>query len=69
MTLVSLVFDLADEADVTSTVMPTNSPSVASDVITLSALKLLTLGSSYRVEVKFDADSNTWETYFIVKCR
>ena len=55
-------------SDVTSTVMPTNSPSVSGDVITLSPLKLLTKGHNYRVEVKFTAGGNVWECYFRVKC-
>ena len=55
--------------DVTSTVFPTNSPSESGDVITLSPLKSMTIGHSYRIEVKFtDGDSNIWELFFIVKC-
>lgn len=49
--------------DVTSTVMPTNSPSVSGDVITLSPLKLLTLDHKYRVEVKFTCSGNVFEAY------
>ena len=63
------VFDLSDELDVTSTVMPSGSASVASDVITLPALRSLTSGEDYRVEVKFVAEGNTWEAFFVVKCR
>jgi hypothetical protein len=40
--------------DVTSTVMPVGSGSIASQVITLPELKLLTEGVMYRVEVKFN---------------
>ena len=54
--------------DVTSTVMPTNSPSVSGDVITLSPLKSLSKDQTYRVEVKFTAGGNVWECYFRVKC-
>lgn len=64
-----VVFDQADDSDVTSTVMPTGSPSAAADVITLPSLTSLTLGSTYRVEVKFAAEGHTWESFFIVKCR
>ncbi len=56
------------ETDVTSTVFPTNSPSVVGDVITLSPMKALTKGNTYRVEVKFTSGSNKWEPYFRVKC-
>jgi hypothetical protein len=53
-------------ADVTSTVMPTNSPSILGDVITLSTLKLLTADVVYRVEVKFTTGGNVLECYFMV---
>jgi hypothetical protein len=53
-------------SDVTSTVMPTNTPSESGDVITLSALTALTAGSRYRVEVQWTASSSTWETWFDV---
>lgn len=62
-------YDEHTGTDVTTTVFPTNSPSVAADVITLSPLKALTLGNSYRIDVKFtDSDSDIWELFFIVKC-
>lgn len=54
-------------ADVTSTVMPTNSPSVAGDVITLSLLRSLTSGHTYRVDVQFTSAGNLFEPYFIVQ--
>ncbi len=57
-----------DGTDVTSTVMPTNSPSVATLVVTLSALKSLTAGKSYRVEVKVTAGSNTLVSIHRVRC-
>ncbi len=62
------VFSVVDGVftDVEATVMPTNSPSTASDVITLSPLKALTAGTVYRVEVKFTAAGSVWEPYFIV---
>jgi len=53
---------------VTSTVFPTNSPSVSGDVISLSLLKSLTKGHTYRIEVKFTAGSNIYECYFHVIC-
>ena len=55
--------------DVTSTVMPTNSPTVSGDVITLSPLKLLTADDRYRVEVRYVVAGNTLENYFIVEAR
>jgi len=56
------VFDVTDATqtadwdDVTTTVMPVNSPSVAGNVITLSKLRALTDGHIYRIEVKFTVD-------------
>ena len=54
--------------DVTSTVFPTNSPSVSGNVITLSALKDLTIGQTYRIEVLFTIDPAVFECYFVVYC-
>jgi hypothetical protein len=56
----------ADPSDVTSTVMPVNSPSILGDVITLSPLRALTEGHTYRVEIKFTAGGNVFETFFLV---
>jgi len=68
-TISCLVFDITDGAytDVTSTVMPTNSPSAVGDVITLSPLKLLTADHQYRVEVKFTCSGNVFEPYCIIQ--
>lgn len=62
------VFDITagTRIDVTTTVMPTNSPTAAGDVITLSPLKLLTAGNKYRVEVKFTCSGNVFECYKII---
>ena len=59
------VYDVTDDArtDVTTTVMPTNSPSAVGDVIALSVLKLLTVAHTYRVEVKFTCSGNVFEPY------
>lgn len=64
------VFDVTDGAytDVTSTVMPTNSPTIATVYITLSPLKLLTVGHTYRVEILFVVSGNTLEHYHVVYC-
>lgn len=58
---------LSDGSDVTTTVMNPNSPSVSTDTITLSALDTLSEGETYRVEVKFDVGTDTFECYFFVK--
>jgi hypothetical protein len=55
--------------NVTSTVMPSGSPSVAGDEITLPKLKLLTDGVKYRAEVKFTTGGNVFEAYFFVQCK
>lgn len=62
-----VVKDITNAATVTSTVMPTGSPSVSGDVITLPALTLLTAGILYRVEVKYTLDGNVLESYFYVQ--
>ena len=62
-----VVKDVTAGTVVTSTVMPTGSPSVAGDVITLPALKLLTAGRLYRVEVKYTIANNILESYFYVQ--
>lgn len=63
-------FDVTNGArtDVTSTVFPSNSPSVSGDVITLSLLRDLTVDHDYRVEVQFTSDGNLFEPYFLVDC-
>ena len=54
--------------DVTSTVMPTNSPTAVSQVITMSLLTALTESVLYRVEIKFStSEGNTLEAYGWVK--
>jgi hypothetical protein len=61
------VKDWTNGTGVTSTVMPTNSPTVNSNVITLSPLKLLDIGTLYRVEVKYTISGNILESYFYVQ--
>lgn len=63
----SVVVKDAYGQDVTSTVMPTNTPSVSGNVITLSKLKNLVPGVEYRVEVKFTISGSIFEHYFRVK--
>ena len=52
--------------NITESVFPTNSPSVDGDVITLSPLKNLTQGITYKIDVKFEVGSNVFECYFRV---
>lgn len=61
------VKDVTNATLVTPAVMPTNSPTVNGNVITLSPLKLLTAGVLYRVEVKYVIDGNTLESYVYVQ--
>jgi hypothetical protein len=56
------------ETLVTTTVFPTNNPTVNGDIITLSPLKALTKVYTYRIEVKFTSGGNIFECYFRVKC-
>lgn len=64
-----VAYDENTNTNVTTTVYPTNSPSAVGDVITLSLLRALTKGHSYRIEILFtDSTSNTWEAIFCVKC-
>jgi hypothetical protein len=64
-----VVYDVTGTArtNVTSTVMPTNSPTVLGDVITLSLLRALTADHTYRVEVQFTASGNLFECFFLVR--
>lgn len=62
-----IVKDVTNGTTVTATVMPTNSPSVGGNVITLSALRSLTAGVLYRVEVQYTLSGNTLESYFYVQ--
>ena len=54
--------------DVTATVMPVNSPSVAGNVITLSPLKSLTAQKAYTVLVRYVLSGNTLESEIPVWC-
>lgn len=61
-------YDEEDESDVTSTVFPTNSPTASGTVVTLSALRALTEGRIYRIEVKCSDGTNTLVNIHRVKC-
>jgi hypothetical protein len=57
-------------ADVTSTIFPTGSASVASQVITLPECKAMTEGVLYRVEVKFGTtNGDVKEAYAWIWCK
>jgi hypothetical protein len=62
------VFEVGTGTNVTSTVMPTNSPSVAGNIITLSTLKTLTRDKIYHVRVKFTRSGNIFQPHFEVRC-
>jgi len=49
--------------DVTATVMPVGTVSVAGDIITFPVLKLLTAGHVYRIEAKFHSAGNVFEAW------
>ena len=53
--------------NVTSTVMPVNTPTALGSIITLSPLQSLTAGVMYRVEVRYLIDGNALESYFYVQ--
>ena len=62
------VFDVSDNSNVTSTVMPAGSTSSSTTDITLKPLTALTVGKTYRIQVKFTKASNIFEPYFQVRC-
>ncbi len=64
----ALVFDVSTNSDVTSTVMPAGTVTIATTIITLKPLTALTLGITYRVEVTFTKATNIFVPYFHVRC-
>ena len=54
--------------NVTSTVMPTNTPSIATTVVTCSPLLLLTAGRTYRLVVKATEGSNKETAHVTIRC-
>lgn len=63
-------YDGTAYTDVTSTIMPTGSASIASQVITLPEAKAMTVDVLYRFEMKFDITSGgVKEAYAWVQCR
>ena len=49
------------KTDKTATVMPTNSPTIAANVVTLSNLKLLTRDKKYEIHCKLTVDGRIQE--------
>jgi len=64
----AVAIDETTDTTVTSTVFPTNSPSVSSNTITLSPLQALTIGHLYKIKVLFTIGDATYEPCFFVKC-
>jgi hypothetical protein len=65
--IVVKAFDTSDSyKDVTATVMPVGVGIAVGDVITLPELLALTVGHTYRIEVKFVANAQTFEAFFLV---
>ena len=63
-------FDGTTFTDVTSTVIPSGSASVASQVITLPEIKSMTANTTYRVEMKFStSEGNVMEAYAWIDCK
>lgn len=60
--------DETDETDVTGTVFPTNTPTASGTIVTLSALRALTAGKVYRIEVKASDGTNTLVSIHRVRC-
>lgn len=63
---VAVFSGLAHLTDVTALVMPTGSPSVTGDVITLPVLKDLSRGELYRVRVTFTTGGTVRSAWFDV---
>ena len=63
-----IVIEVGSGADVTSTVMPTDSPTVSGNVITFSPLKLLTAGKVYHMRMLFTRSGNVFQPHFEVRC-
>lgn len=57
---------VANWVNVTTTVMPVNSPTVLGNVITFSPLKLLTDGRLYRAEINFTVAMGPVETHCLI---
>ena len=57
----------ASLADITTDVSTGNAPGISGDVLTIPTIKPLAADRKYRVEVKFTADAQDFETFFIIE--
>lgn len=64
----AVAYDENDGNDVTSTVFPVNSPSTSGAVATLSLLRALAKGHTYRIEVLGVEGTEYKEAFFRVEC-
>jgi hypothetical protein len=64
----AVAYEEGNTTAVTSTVFPVNTPTAVGDVISLSPLKSLTIGKTYRIEVIFTTSGQKLEPYFRVRC-
>lgn len=56
--------------DVTSTLFPSGTPSIAGQVITLPVCKGMTVNTTYRIEVKFSTTGGSiFEPYALIDCK
>lgn len=60
--------NIATSCDQTTTVFPTNSPSVSGTSITLSPLLNLTAGETYHIRVQYTSHSDILQPYAIIHC-
>ena len=65
---VTKVIDLETGSDVKATVMPLGAASISGNNITLPALKLLTVGRTYRVHFTYIKGGDTFESVILVRC-
>lgn len=62
------VIDKSDDSDVTTVVMPTNTPTFTGTIMTLSIMKTLSANRVYRVLLTFtDGGSNKFVYFFDVR--
>lgn len=54
--------------EVTNTIMPSGSPSILGDVISLPKALGMTAGTLYRVDIAFTISNNKLEAYGLIRC-
>lgn len=55
--------------DVTSTIIPSGSPSVSGQIITLPQIRAMTEGVLYRVQIKFNKGADVFDPYAEIRCK